>query len=368
MTGLDMVKILELIGNITLRYTHTQSIMNQLPNSSISPISEQVLHIDTSSSSSDAASTTATDSGSQVKEVEDQCEIEQNKLFVAKLPGRIDERRLRGMFQSFGKIIDCEVIRNKQYPHRSLGYGFVTFEHGEPVDEIISIHRTQSSFSFTDRPLDLDYARSDFKRKQLMSNKDAQPISRPIVRKFFKEEYNNTPKRPVDKNKAKTMRDDRLYVSGIPLCLTEDDLYQHFARFGALVNINMCEDKQPGKPMHAFITFNNRDNCDYALRSGPHEVRDSETNMVYHVHCERAFRKAPWNKGPSNASSMFNHDCNLNQVSMLTMQNQWNQEYQQLALMEAIAQSYGWPSAQALNDHLMSVQATIMSPTFVTSP
>ena len=60
-----------------------------------------------------------------------------NKIYVGNLPYSVDSEKLKTLFSKFGEVEEANVITDK-YPHRSKGFGFVTFENEEDAQKAVS--------------------------------------------------------------------------------------------------------------------------------------------------------------------------------------------------------------------------------------
>jgi len=49
------------------------------------------------------------------------------KLYVGNLSDDVNEERLRSFFSKYGEITDTLVVRDRNDPSKSRGFGFVTF-------------------------------------------------------------------------------------------------------------------------------------------------------------------------------------------------------------------------------------------------
>jgi len=59
------------------------------------------------------------------------------KLYVGNLPWSIDDKALKKLFSSYGKIEDAVLIKDK-YSGRSKGFGFITFTNNDDAKKAIS--------------------------------------------------------------------------------------------------------------------------------------------------------------------------------------------------------------------------------------
>jgi cold-inducible RNA-binding protein len=58
------------------------------------------------------------------------------KLFIGKLPYRLSEEELRGLFEEFGALKSCKIVIDREL-NRSKGFGFVEFESKESGEAAI---------------------------------------------------------------------------------------------------------------------------------------------------------------------------------------------------------------------------------------
>jgi len=59
------------------------------------------------------------------------------KLYVGNLPWSIDDRKLKELFETYGKITEAVLIKDK-FSGRSKGFGFITFENDKDAQKAIS--------------------------------------------------------------------------------------------------------------------------------------------------------------------------------------------------------------------------------------
>jgi RNA recognition motif-containing protein len=63
---------------------------------------------------------------------------EATKLFVGGLPYSLDEPALTRVFERFGAIIHCKIVRDRD-TQRSRGFGFVEFETVDDAQEAMTV-------------------------------------------------------------------------------------------------------------------------------------------------------------------------------------------------------------------------------------
>ncbi len=65
-----------------------------------------------------------------------------NKLFVGGLAWATDDNSLRGAFEAHGSVTEAKVILDRD-TGRSRGFGFVTFESADALNEALSLNGTE---------------------------------------------------------------------------------------------------------------------------------------------------------------------------------------------------------------------------------
>ena len=61
--------------------------------------------------------------------------------------------------------------------------------------------------------------------------------------------------------------DNKLYVGNLPYSMRDDDLQQHFARFGAVVSAKVMVDRETGRSKgFAFVEMGSREDAQGAIR------------------------------------------------------------------------------------------------------
>ncbi|CAF1302068.1 unnamed protein product [Rotaria magnacalcarata] len=154
------------------------------------------------------------------------------KIFLGGLSYHTTDETLRAFCSRFGKITDCLVMRNPE--GKSRGFGFVTYEDTSSVEDFMR-----------SRPHTIDNRQIDPKR--------AMP----------REEQNSSEAHLTVK---------KLFVAGLREGINEENLRQHFSRFGNIVEVLVMKDRD-GKPRgFAFVTYDDYDAVDKAVLEKPHII------------------------------------------------------------------------------------------------
>jgi len=75
--------------------------------------------------------------------------------------------------------------------------------------------------------------------------------------------------------------DNKLYVGNLPYSMRDDDLQQHFARFGAVVSAKVMMDRDTGRSKgFAFVEMGSGDEAQQAIRGMNGESFDGRALVV----------------------------------------------------------------------------------------
>lgn len=144
-------------------------------------------------------------------------------VFVKNLDKSIDNKTLFDTFSLFGNIMSCKIATDVE--GKSLGYGFIHFEHADSAKEAIS---RLNGAVLGDRPI---YVGKFQKKAERFSEKD----------KTF----------------------TNVYVKHIPKSWTEDLLYKIFGAYGKISSLVLQSDGR-GRPF-GFVNFENPDSAKAAV-------------------------------------------------------------------------------------------------------
>jgi len=156
------------------------------------------------------------------------------KLFIGGLSYDTTEDSLREYFEKWGNIVDCVVMRD-QNTKRSRGFGFVTYDTQEALNE-----------SQSNRPHVIDNKEVEAKRA--------------------------TPREEAGKAEAR-MSIKKIFVGGLAHEAEEDNLRDYFSTYGSVLNVDIIKDKETGKKRgFAFITFDDYDPVDRICMDKDHTI------------------------------------------------------------------------------------------------
>lgn len=116
------------------------------------------------------------------------------QLFVGGLPSQVTEKILYDHFSQYGKLVECRLVLDKN-TLKSRGFGFVSFQNNQALHVV-----TQMTHKLCGKEVEC---------KQALSKQDSN--------------------QRVNEEKSK-----KVFVGGLPLEATENDLYEYFKKFGEI--------------------------------------------------------------------------------------------------------------------------------------
>ena len=174
----------------------------------------------------------------KVKKIMSSSEPEQlRKIFVGGLNRRTTEESLKEYFSAWGNIVDCVIMREgKNGPSR--GFGFVTFDNAQAVDDCLKV-----------------------KNHELDS-------------------WEIEPKRSVPKGEAQS-RTRKIFVGGLASTATEEDVEEYFTGLcekfgkGKILDIDLKRDKENPSRLRgfAFVTFDNEEVVESICSISFHQIK-----------------------------------------------------------------------------------------------
>jgi len=162
---------------------------------------------------------------------------EQCNLIVNYLPHDIDDNTLKDLFSEWGEIVMTKVVRDKN-TKKSLGYGFVKFQHEEEA-----LYAIQKMNGFQ------------------------------IDHKFLKVSVARPPSLEI--------RNCKLYVTNLPKDYSEMEIMELFSEFGQIIECRLLKDKMTklNKGV-AFVQFNLKSQANNALSLNGYVLDGSNRGLV----------------------------------------------------------------------------------------
>lgn len=208
------------------------------------------------------------------------------KLFVGGLNPKTNEESLRAYYSQWGEITDVVVMKDPR-SNKSRGFGFVTFKEASSVDKAQS-----------DRPHKVDG--KDVDSKRAMPREETSPEVHAAVKKIF--------------------------VGGLKKDVTNDDLAEHFGKFGSVTDAQIVIAKDTNQSRgFAFVTFDDTDSVDKVILARPHTICGHKADV------RKALSREEMNKVRSKPPpARVEYNQGWNDGSNMGYQNQsWDQGYNQ---------------------------------------
>ncbi|OIT28370.1 PREDICTED: heterogeneous nuclear ribonucleoprotein 1-like [Nicotiana attenuata] len=155
------------------------------------------------------------------------------KLFVGGIAWETNEESFRKYFSRFGETTDCVIMMDK-VSGRPRGFGFVTFADPEVVNKVL-----EEDHIIDGRMVEV---------KRTVPKEDMQVKGAPKTKKIF--------------------------VGGLPLSLTEDELKEYFSSYGYVLEHQIMLDRETGRSRgFGFVTFDSEHAIEKVLNNGRmHEI------------------------------------------------------------------------------------------------
>ncbi|CAO1632326.1 unnamed protein product [Sympodiomycopsis kandeliae] len=181
-----------------------------------------------------------------------------SKMFVGGLSWQTSEETLVNYFSQFGKVLECNIMKDNQGISR--GFGFLKFEDPKTVNNI-------------------------------------------MVREHWLDGKTIDPKRAIPRDSS--IRSSKIFVGGIPSHTTNESFRSTFLQFGNILDHNLMFDKETNKPRgFGFVTFEDEEAGQRALAADGQVLLDGKL-----VDVKRATSK---NVPGTNNSSNNNHNQDNN--------------------------------------------------------
>lgn len=174
-------------------------------------------------------------------------EIEEFKLFVGGLPARIEEEAVLSFFQQFGEIASCQLKVNAR-TKRSLGFAYVEAANQETYDRLLN-----EPIHFETRLIE--------------------------VKKFLA-------KAKLD-DKLVEEKEKKLFVTGLPLDLSNEELVEFFSSFGTVLNGFIIKDIETEESKsYGYVKFQTNEEIEKVL-----SVSDLKIRGDHPIEVEKATNK-----------------------------------------------------------------------------
>ena len=158
------------------------------------------------------------------------------KVFVGGIAITTNDETFRGFFSDYGKVVDSVIIRD-QVSNRSKGFGFITFDKPDRVDELLE-----------KRPFTIDGKEVEVKRA--IPREEISPTAHTKTKKIF--------------------------VGGLNKDVTSEEVREHFEeKFGGVEEVQFIYDKETQEFRgFCFVTMNSEDIVDKIVIDQSHSFRN----------------------------------------------------------------------------------------------
>ncbi|KAI3766443.1 hypothetical protein L2E82_16501 [Cichorium intybus] len=165
------------------------------------------------------------------------------KLFVGGIAWETSEESFSNYFSNYGELTDSVIMMDK-ITGRPRGFGFVTF--ADPAD--------------ADKVLEQDHVI------------DGRPVE--VKRTVPREDMQGGGSRGVSRTK-------KIFVGGIPLTLTEDEMREYFLSYGDIIEHQIMLDHVTGRSRgFGFVTFDSEEAVDKIFADGQlHELGGKQVEI-----------------------------------------------------------------------------------------
>jgi polyadenylate-binding protein len=168
-------------------------------------------------------------------------------VFVKNFADKLDDAKLRQLFEKYGTISSCTVMKNSQDGSSSKGFGFVSFENPEDAERAVN---ELNGYELPDSDLKLTVCRA-----QKKVEREAE-LSR--VYEQLKAE------------RMQRYQGVNLYVKNLDESVTSDELKETFSQHGVVASAKvMMDESNPGVPARSkgfgFVCFEKPDDATKAV-------------------------------------------------------------------------------------------------------
>ncbi|XP_042031742.1 heterogeneous nuclear ribonucleoprotein 1-like [Salvia splendens] len=164
------------------------------------------------------------------------------KLFVGGIAWETPKESLSLYFSRYGEITNCVIMYDK-ISGRPRGFGFVTFADPEVAEKVLEENHV------------IDGRAVEVKR--------------------------TVPRENVQVRGGGGSGTKKIFVGGLPVTLTEDDLREYFSSYGNVVGHQIMLDRETGRSRgFGFVTFDNEDGVERVLSNGRmHELGGKQVEI-----------------------------------------------------------------------------------------
>jgi len=223
---------------------------------------------------------------------------EAGKIFVGGIHRSTTQDGLKHYFEKFGEVKVVKLMMDKETGN-SRGFGFVTYVDPSCISQVMG-----------SKPHTLD--------GKII---DPKPCS---------------PKHVLQQKKlgAQFPKTHKIFLGGVSMEATEEDVRQYFSKYGSVVEVNFVVDKTDSSRPHkgfGFVTFEEESSVDQAVAKHYHIIKDKRTEA----------KRAETKEKTNSAQMMMGMNMTPNMMGLVTG---GQQPQQQQGWMNGM-QNYGYGNA-----------------------
>jgi len=62
-----------------------------------------------------------------------------NRIYIANVHKNLNDEEIKSVFEAYGRVLSCSLVRDPDLPEEHCGYGYVEYESPEPMDEAAKV-------------------------------------------------------------------------------------------------------------------------------------------------------------------------------------------------------------------------------------
>jgi len=205
----------------------------------------------------------------QVKYADGELERLEHKIFVGMIPKTASEAELMPLFNQFGLVQECVILRDNS--GTSKGCGFIKLENREQAQRAITALNGIFRMEGSPAPLSVKFAESE-KEKLEKKQRQAQAMIQPFLLNSY---MNNVPGGGMGMgmgmganamNTPGGIEGANVFVFHLPNNFTDIDLHTTFSSFGPIKSVKVFRDKLTGEHKgFGFVSYESPSSAQMAI-------------------------------------------------------------------------------------------------------
>jgi len=179
--------------------------------------------------------------------------IDAAKIFVGGLSWQSNEESLKQHFQQYGNVLSVEVMRDRNTGD-PRGFAFIVFDNDDTVEAIMRTkHEIDSKIVDVKRAQARGFAPPSIHPKMRTQQDDTMSVDTPNGNNA-----NTGMKMPIPQKVTTNddKKNNKIFVGGLPLHVTKDELSKHFSQYGTVTDaVVMMDATHTRSRGFGFVTF-----------------------------------------------------------------------------------------------------------------